>query len=52
VAPASAFTSPPWPSSAKIKTQKDVAKYVTRGKSAYDSCAVNLDTLKTIYSPK
>lgn len=50
-APASAFTADPWPSSAKITTQKDVAKYIVRGKSAYDSCTVNLDTLHTIYTP-
>lgn len=42
------YTAQPWPSADSIRTQKDVAKYIVRGKSAYDSCVVNLEALKSI----
>lgn len=44
----SLYTAQPWPAPENIRTQKDVAKYIVRGKSAYDSCVVNLEALKSI----
>lgn len=44
----SLYTAAPWPGPQSIKTQKDVARYIVRGKSAYDSCTVNLDALKSM----
>lgn len=44
----SLYTAQPWPAPGNIRTQKDVAKYIVRGKAAYDSCTVNLDALKSM----
>lgn len=51
--PTALYTAKPWPSGKRLAenpkaTQKDVAKYIVRGKNAYDSCTVNLDALKTL----
>jgi len=45
---ASLYTAKPWPTGNNIQTQKDVSKYIVRGKTAYDSCTVNLNALKSI----
>lgn len=44
----SLYMAAPWPSAEHIRTQKDVAKYIVRARSAYDSCTVNLDALKSM----
>lgn len=46
--PDTLYTAAPWPAGDAIRTQKDVARYVVRGKAAYDSCTVNLDALKSM----
>ena len=37
-----------WPSAQGMKTQKDVAKYIVRAKSSYDSCVLNIEALKSL----
>jgi len=44
----SLYLAQPWPGADSIRTQKDVAKYIVRGKAAYDACVVNLEALKSI----
>lgn len=46
------YTASPWPSSQAITadpnaTQQDVARYLTRAKSAYDTCVANNQALQT-----
>jgi len=40
-----------WPQPKNIKKQSGVAKYVTKGKSAYDSCRANVDELRKMTYP-
>lgn len=42
------FTVQPWPEPVNIQKQSGVAKYITRGKAAYDSCTVNVEELKKL----
>ncbi len=44
----SLYNSPAWPKSNGVKTQKDVAKYLVKGKAAFDTCTGNLQSLKQI----
>lgn len=43
---ASLFVVQEWPQATNVQTQSGVAKYITRGKAAYDSCKVNVDALR------
>ena len=45
------FTVQPWPQPVNIQKQSGVAKYITRGKAAYDSCTVNVEELRKIMHP-
>ena len=40
--------APSWPKPVALQKQSGVAKYITRGKAAYDGCVVNLNILKKI----
>lgn len=40
-----------WPSPVNIQKQSGVAKYVTHGKFAYDSCRVNVEELRKMMYP-
>jgi len=56
-APDSLYTAKPYPNTRAIaqnpnSTQKDVAKVLVRSKTAYDSCVVNLEALKTLANNK
>lgn len=46
------YTAKPWPAGSTIHTQRDVAKYIVRGKTAYDSAVANLEALKKIDNPE
>lgn len=48
----SLFQFKAWPEPQNIDTQSGVAKYITRGKSAYDSCSANVGELKEMLYPK
>jgi len=45
------FQVTPWPQPTNIQTQSGVAKYITRGKAAYDSCKVNVEELRKMMQP-
>lgn len=45
------FTVQPWPEAVNIQKQSGVAKYITRGKAAYDSCKVNVEELRKMMLP-
>lgn len=45
------FTVQAWPQAVNVETQSGVAKYITRGKAAYDSCSVNVDELRKMFHP-
>ena len=45
------FTVQPWPQAVNIQKQSGVAKYITRGKAAYDSCKVNVEELREMMLP-
>lgn len=45
------FVVQPWPKPVNIQKQSGVAKYITRGKAAYDSCAVNVEELRKMMHP-
>lgn len=45
------FTVQSWPEPVNIEKQSGVAKYVTKGKAAYDSCTANVDALRKITYP-
>jgi outer membrane biogenesis lipoprotein LolB len=45
------FQVQPWPQPVNIEKQSGVAKYITRGKAAYDSCTVNVQELRKIMRP-
>lgn len=54
-APESLFKAREWPDGTALAqnpkaTQKDVAKYIVRGKAAYNSCIINLDALDKLYN--
>lgn len=40
-----------WPQPVNIQKQSGVAKYITRGKAAYDSCKVNVEELRKLMHP-
>lgn len=40
------YKAPPWPEPVNLQKQSGVAKYITRGKAAYDGCVVNLKLLE------
>lgn len=40
-----------WPNPVNIEQQSGVAKYITRGKAAYDSCVVNVEELRNMTHP-
>jgi len=42
------YTAPAWPPAVNLQMQSGVAKYITRGHSAYKACVANLETLQTI----
>jgi len=45
------FTVQPWPQAVNIQKQSGVAKYITRGKAAYDNCKVNVEELRKMMQP-
>ncbi len=45
------FTVQEWPKPVNIQKQSGVAKYITRGKAAYDSCKVNVEELRKMMHP-
>lgn len=45
------FTVQLWPQAVNIQKQSGVAKYITRGKAAYDSCKVNVEELRKMMLP-
>jgi len=47
----SLFTFQAWPQPKNLEKQSGVAKYVTRGKSAYNSCSATVIELKNIMYP-
>ena len=40
-----------WPKPVNIQKQSGVAKYITRGKAAYDSCVVNVEEVRKMTHP-
>jgi hypothetical protein len=40
-----------WPQPVNLQKQSGVAKYITRGKAAYDSCRVNVEELQKMMQP-
>jgi outer membrane biogenesis lipoprotein LolB len=48
VKPQKIYDCPAWPKPANIDMQSGVAKYITRGHSAYKGCVANLEALRQI----
>lgn len=44
--PDAAYEKPDWPDPVGIEKQSGVARYITRGKMAFDQCVLQLDELK------
>ena len=45
-APESLYSYKAWPAPIGVERQSGVARYLTKGHSAYKSCTVNMDILK------